>query len=196
MINLKNMNDNPISRKWDDRYKKLPDHIQLELSEFRSKSYKEYQLNIIKKSRVLPKKGDVFFVNPKENKFYVGIVINDNVNNINGTGLFVVLILKNKVKSIDVKDFEINIDNLLIDPTIVGKEYWTRGYFYNCGTCIERLPNIDYGFYSVGKGKYFDEFGHDLNKIPKYLGTFGVSTIIGIALSINKELIIDPSLLF
>lgn len=194
MFDLKNMNDNPLSRKWKDRYSKLPEHTQKELDEFDSKGYKEYQLKVIKRTRTVPKRGDVFFVNPKENKYFVGVVINDNVNNINGNELFVVLVLKNKVKSIDDKDFEIDFDNLLIEPTIVGKEYWTRGYFYNCGVFIENLPNFDYGFYSIGKGKYFDEFGHVLSYIPKFLGIFGVSTIIGIAYKVNKELIIDSSL--
>lgn len=194
MFDLKNMNDNPLSRKWKDRYNKLPEHTQKELDEFDSKSYKEYQLNVIKSTRTLPKRGDVFLINPKDNKFFVGVIVNDNVNNINGNDLYVVLILKSKVDSIVDKVFELDLSNLLIEPCIVGKEYWTRGYFYNCDVFVENLPNIDYGFYSIGKGKYFDEFGHALNHIPEFLGTFGVSTIIGIAYKVNKELIINSTL--
>lgn len=194
MFDIENINDNPISRKWDVRIKNLPNIIQLELDEFNKKSYKEYQLNVIKRTKTLPKRGDVFFVNPKENKFFVGVVINDNVNNKNGNDLLVVLILKNKVESIGDKDFEIDFDNLLIEPTIVGKEYWTRGLFYNCGISIDKLPYIDYGFYSVGNGKYLDEFGQNITKIPKYLGTYGVATKIGIAYEVNHELIIDSTL--
>ena len=194
MIDIKDSYDNPISRKWDVKIKNLPNIIQLELDEFNKKSYKEYQLNVIKRTKTLPKRGDVFFVNPKENKFFVGVVINDNVNNKNGNDLLVVLILKNKVESIGDKDFEIDFDNLLIEPTIVGKEYWTRGLFYNSGISFDKLPYIDYGFYSVGNGKYLDEFGQNLTKIPKYLGTYGVATIIGIAYEVNHELIIDSTL--
>jgi len=194
MFDLKNMNDNPLSRKWKDRYNKLPEHTQKELDEFYSKSYKEYQLKVIKRTRTLPKRGDVFFINPKENKFFVGVVVNDNVNNINGNDLYVVLILKNKVESIEEKDFDLDFNNLLIEPCIVGKEYWTRGYFYNCGVFIDNLPNIDYGFYNIGECEYLDEFGNVLNNVPKEFGTFGVSTIIGIAYKVNHELIIDSSL--
>ncbi len=194
MFDINDLNDNPISRKWKDKYDDLPESTLKELDVFDNKSYKDYQLNVIKRSGIIPKRGDVFLVNPKENKFFVGIVINDGVNNMNGTDLYVVFILKNKVESIDVRDFEFNLDNLLIEPTIVGKEYWTRGYFYNCGISIEKLSGIDYGFYSVSKGKYFDEFGNDLSHVPEFLGTFGVATIMGIAYELNIELIIDSSL--
>lgn len=194
MLDKNDLYDNPLSRKWKDRYNNLPGYIQKELDELKSKSYKDYQLNVIKRTRTIPKRGDVFFVNPKENKYFVGVVIRDSVNNINGTDLYVVLILKNKVKSIDVKDFEMDFNNLLIEPCIVGKEYWTRGYFYNCGRVVENLPNINYGFYNIGGCEYLDEFGNSLHNVPKEFGTYGVSTIIGVAYKINKELIIDSSL--
>lgn len=194
MIDIKDLYDNPISRKWEDRKNKLPEHIQKKLDEFGSRSYKEYQLKVIKRTRTLPKRGDVFFINPKENKFFVGVVVNDNFNNINGNNLYVVLILKNKVESIEEKDFDLDFNNLLIEPCIVGKEYWTRGYFYNCGVFIDNLPNIDYGFYNIGECEYLDEFGNVLNNVPKEFGTFGVSTIIGIAYKVNKELIINSTL--
>ena len=65
MFDIENINDNPISRKWDVRIKNLPNIIQLELDEFNKKNYKEYQLNVIKRTKTPPKRGDVFFVNPK-----------------------------------------------------------------------------------------------------------------------------------
>ena len=34
-----------------------------------------------------------------------------------------------------------------------------------------------YGFYSIGKGKIFNEYGKELEKEPQLLGTYGVSTI-------------------
>ena len=48
----------------------------------------------------------------------------------------------------------------------------------------------NYGFYRIGYRKFVDEYGNDLNYEPELLGTFGVSTINGIALQITQELII------
>lgn len=45
-------------------------------------------------------------------------------------------------------------DDLLLPPQIVGKEYWTRGCFYNVEHHDEILNVKDYGFYSIGKGKF------------------------------------------
>lgn len=196
MFDIKNTDINPLSKKSMGRYNNLPKHIQIELDKLDNMNFKEYQLKVIQRNKSIPKKGDIFFVNPSESKYFVGVIVNDNVSNINGSGLFVVLILRNKVLSLDSTDFEIDLDNLLINPSIVGKEYWTRGYFYSNGLTIDDISNLDYGFYSIGKGKYYDEYGSELNKIPKHLGIYGVSTISGIAYKINQELIIDSSLWF
>ncbi len=37
-------------------------------------------------------------------------------------------------------------DDLLLPPQIVGKEYWTRGYFYNVEHYDKILNVKDYGF--------------------------------------------------
>lgn len=67
---------------------------------------------------------------------------------------------------------------------------WTRGYFYNVDY-YDGIPNMDnYGFYSVGKGRFFDEYGKEIVGEPQLLGIFGVATIVGIAGKINQELII------
>ena len=51
--------------------------------------------------------------------------------------------------------------------------------------------NIDsYDFYSIRKGKFFDEYGKEITTEPQLLGTYGVATIIGTAGKINQEVII------
>lgn len=195
MENLKDINNNPLSRKWKEKYNEQPDEVKKRLDELSNQDFTQYQLNIIKRRRIIPKKGDVFLVNPKEPLYFFGIVINDNIKNINGEGLYVIMIFKDRAKSLDDTNFNLDYEKLLIEPSIVGKEYWTRGYFYNTGITLELLPPIDYGFYSVGKQKYFDEYGNEIFKEPYLLGTFGVATISGIAYEINKELIIDSSLI-
>jgi len=196
MNNLKDINNNPLSRRWKKRYNEQPSDIKKMLDELSNQEFVQYQLNVIKRKRVIPRKGDIFLVNPKESLYFFGVVINDNVSNINGEGLYVVMIFRNKAESLIDTNFVVDYENLLIDPSIVGKEYWSKGYFYNIGLTVESFQDIDYGFYGVGKGKYFDEYGKELFQEPYLLGTFGVTTISGIAYEINKELIIDNSLTF
>ena len=148
-------------------------------------------VNYIKRKRIYPEIGDIFKVNPKGDLFYYGIVVNNHIDNINGEDLLLILIFK---EGVDIKESisrGVNFDELLIPPQIVGKEYWTRGYFYNISWNENIKKLSDYGFYSIGKGKFFDEYGNEITKEPKLLGTYGVATIIGIAGKINQELIIE-----
>lgn len=121
--------------------------------------------------------------------------MNNHINSINGDDLLLVLIFK---QNIDIRKSladGASEDDLLIPPQIVGREYWQRGYFFNVDK-FDKPPKIadiiaDCGFYSVGKGKLFDEFGNELSKPPRLLGTFGVATITGVAKKIRQELIIN-----
>ena len=89
---------------------------------------------------------------------------------------------------IDVKDLE--LENLLYYPEIVDKGYWSRGYFYNIGKQIEIPDDLDYGFYSIGKECYVDEYKNRISRRPKLLGIYGVATGTGVAYYINRELIL------
>jgi len=89
--------------------------------------------------------------------------------------------------------------NLLIPPAIVGDEYWKKGYFHTIANIplTEEEKKLDFGFYSIHfKGNFFcKETGELLDKEPKLLGMHGITTISGIGLEIEEELIINPSLL-
>ena len=191
-MDLKNINDNPLSREWKERYAKQPPDVQKKLDELEPG---DVQLEVIKRKRIVPKTGDVFLVSPVKGIYFYGIVLNDNPNDIFGGDLFVIIIFKTKTREQTMDCFKLDFDNILIRPSIVGKEYWTRGYFYNIGKIDLDFQNLDYGFYSIAWGKYYNEYEEELNHIPKYLGSFGVSTIIGIAFYIQRELIMDSSLL-
>lgn len=105
------------------------------------------------------------YMTPKGDLFYYGLVVNNHINNING-------------------------EELLIPPQIVGKEYWTRGYFYNVEHYNEKVNIDSCGFYSIGKRQFVDEYGNEITNEPELLGMYGVATITGIARKINRELII------
>lgn len=187
MVDIKNMNNNIISNRWKERYVKLSDEIKEKLDNL---DVSDCQLQVIGRKRIYPEIGDIFKVNPKGDLFYYGLVVNNHINNINGEELLLILIFK---EGVDIKESisrGVNYDELLIPPQIVGKEYWTRGYFYNVEHYNEKVNIDSYGFYSIGKGKFFDEYGNEIANEPQLLGTYGVATIIGIARKINQELII------
>lgn len=93
--------------------------------------------------------------------------------------------------------FYSDYEHLLIEPTIVDKSYWSKGYFYTIGNEMvsDLEQNLDYGFYSIGKQKYYKENGEIMDHQPLLLGTYGIATITGIASDIEKELIFYPTLL-
>ncbi|HJD45872.1 MAG TPA: hypothetical protein H9909_03425 [Candidatus Mediterraneibacter norfolkensis] len=75
-------------------------------------------------------------------------------------------------------------------PQIVGKEYWTRGYFYNVKRFDGVLDIKNYGFYKIGKRKFVDEYGNEILREPELLEVYGVATVTGVARLVTQELII------
>lgn len=104
------------------------------------------------------------------------------MDNNNGDDLLVIFIFKSGVDIEQAVKNGVKKEDLLINPEIVGKEYWTRGYFFNVGHV--EVKEDRYGFYSIGKRKFFDEFGNAIHEEPYLLGTYGVATISGIAYGI------------
>lgn len=189
-MDLKNINNNIISSRWMERYLKQSDEIKEKLDGLDNSEPSEYQLRVIKRKRIYPEIGDIFKINPINDIYFYGVVLNNHINSINGDDLLLILIFKQDIDINKSIGNGVSEDELLLPPQIVGKEYWSRGYFYNIDH-YDELPNIeDYGFYSVGKAKFFDEYGKELLNQPRLLGTFGVATISGIAKKINQELII------
>lgn len=198
---LKDINNNPISVRWKERLLKQPEDVRISLKELEKKNPKDYQLSVIKRKRGKPKEGDIFLVSPREDVYFYGRVLKAGINHITNdvfiNGKSVVFIFKCKTRTLDMSNYVQNYEELLIGPEIVDAIYWTKGYFFT----IANIPiddneeELDYGFYSVGKGNYFKEDGQELMHQPLLLGTYGIATITGIANNIEKELIINPVLL-
>lgn len=186
--------DNPIARAWEKRYQSFSSDIQYKLDELYNASSKEYQFNVVKKSRKHSTRGDVFVINPINDLFLYGVVLNSNINNICGDDLYVIIILKERAEINKKKEIRLITDNILVGPCIVGKEYWTRGFFGRTDITIKDIPQFNYGFYYIGKSKYVDEFGNEIFEKPDMVESFGVATITGIAYKVRKELIIHSDL--
>jgi hypothetical protein len=53
MNNNKNINDNPLSRRWKKRYDEQPSDIKKRLDELYNQSSIQYQLKVIKRKRIM-----------------------------------------------------------------------------------------------------------------------------------------------
>lgn len=183
--------DNPIARAWKNRYQSFSPEIQSKLDELYNAPSTEYQFKVVKKSRKHSNRGDVFVINPLKDLFLYGVVLNSNINNICGDNLYVIVILKEKVENDKKPEICLTTSNILVGPCIVGKEYWTKGFFGRTDINIQDIPQLGYGFYYIGKSKFVDEFGNEIYGKPDIIESFGVATITGIAYKVRKELIIQ-----
>lgn len=189
-MKVSEINNNPIANAWELRYCQLSDDKKKKIDELQDMLITEYQLKVIKRKRCYPEIGDIFQINPKESIFYYGIVLNNHINNICGDDLILILIFNNDEDIHKKIEKQITKDDLLIPPSVVGKEYWTRGYFYTVEH-VEKKVEIDtFGFYSIRYGFYTDEYYKKLDSEPVIKSMGGVVTISGIAYEINKEMII------
>ena len=79
---------------------------------------------------------------------------------------------------------------LLIKPCIVEDTYWKRGYF---SPLIRRpVPSLDslsYGFWSYRKQAFQTVKGELLERTPKIMGIYGLTTITGVASEMKRALI-------
>jgi len=199
-MNLYGINSNPISQRWKERYASQTDEVKAKLDNLSGMNPKDYQLKVIKKSKVEPMEGDVFVLSPKENIYLYGKVLKANIQHVSNDifiyGKSVIFIFKHLTNQINADSFTENYTNLLIEPSIVDSSYWKKGYFFTVShdKSSEEEKLLDYGFYKLSNGNYYTEEGIELNRIPKLLGTYGVSSITGIASKVWKELIIDTDL--
>ncbi|MBS6849387.1 MAG: hypothetical protein KH205_13400 [Ruminococcus sp.] len=73
--------ENIISLEWKKRYESQPEEIKRELDDLSEafddyKVFKEkYQLKVIKRTRKLAKKGDIFVFSPREGIYFYGLVV-------------------------------------------------------------------------------------------------------------------------
>ncbi|MTI58312.1 immunity 26/phosphotriesterase HocA family protein [Geosporobacter ferrireducens] len=200
---ISNKKENPIADAWKKLYAEQSEEIKEKLDALDKMKPKDYQLRVIKKTKPELKDGDVFVLSPRENVYFYGKVLKANINHINNDtfvqGKHLVFIFKSKTEKPTIDDFNPDYLQLLIRPTIVDISYWNKGLFFNVGNSpISEYENeMDYGFLKIGikSNVYCKEDGTVLDKKPKMLGIFGVSTISGIASKIEQQLIINSDLL-
>lgn len=194
------INDNNILlNEWKARYEQQNESTKRKLDELKSDLVQgrnnNFQLLKIKRSYKYPEKGDIFVFQPRENIFFYGLVLNAHINNLQGEDMYVVALFRSKSKSVDDFSFILDYSKLLLAPLMVDRIYWTKGLFYN----VSHIDNLgtppSYGFYKIARTKpFWNEFDEPLEQRPEYLST-GAQTSIGVGYKVNKEIIIDDSLL-
>jgi hypothetical protein len=202
-MNLKYVNNDPMHKKWEEQYNTQPQEIREKLDKLRNINPNEFQLKVIKGKRTVLMDGDIFVLSPQDGIYFYGKVMKANIQHISGdafiNGQNLVFIFKCKSKEATMENYEPDYDNLLIEPSIVGKSYWTSGYFYTIGNeaISEVEKNLDYGFYKTYSSKvvYYKENGVEMDHQPLLLGPCSIKTITGIAYYVTRELILNPSLL-
>ncbi|MCT6520635.1 hypothetical protein DXA02_04265 [Ruminococcus sp. AM54-1NS] len=193
-------NDNNILLKeWLERYNNQNESIKKELDRLHGDLVQgrnnNFQLLKIKRSYKYPEKGDIFVFQPRKNIFFYGLVLNAHVNNLQGEDVYVVALFSIKSKSVDKFSFVLDYSKLLLAPLMVDRIYWTKGLFYNVSHTDNLGTPPSYGFFKIAReNQFWNEFDEPLEQRPEYLSS-GAQTSIGVGYKVNKEIIIDDSLL-
>ena len=90
MVDLKNMNNNIISRRWKERYAELSEDKKNKIVRLDNSKPSEYQLRVIKRKRTYPDIGDLFMIKPNEELTLYGAVVNNHINSIMDKDNFII----------------------------------------------------------------------------------------------------------
>lgn len=192
---LKTMVDNPLTRRFEKRFKNQPPDIQKRLDELELYGA---DLLRIKRKRIYPQRGDVFLVSTIEGLYFYGLVLNGDVRYIpDEGGIISVIFLKNHTREKNMDNFKLDYDNIMTEPMIVVRNYWTSGYFYNVGRVELQPGEPDCGYYRRFHDVMVNDCGEDIGRehVPRYFGSYSLKTLVGVAKVIQRELIVDSSIL-
>lgn len=149
----------------------------------------------------MPKKGDVFVLSPQKGYYFLGKVMESNIESSNSlmSGSHVVVIFSTCFNTMDIEIFKPNYHELLTDPFIVNNQYWEKGYFYviKHSPLSEEEKKLEIGFYKIHPlgDSFCTSSGERLEHEPQILGMYGLCTITGVAAEINRSLIMNPSII-
>lgn len=149
----------------------------------------------------MPKEGDLFVLSPKKGYYFLGKVMESNIESSNSlmSGSHVVVIFSTCFNTMDIEIFKPNYHELLTDPFIVSNQYWEKGYFYviKHSPLSEAEKKLEIGFYKIHPlgNSFCTSSGERLEHEPQILGMYGLCTITGVAAEINRSLIMNPSII-
>ena len=194
MKGMEHMISSPILEERREVYNRQNDKTKSLLDKLSNANPGTYQLNVIKKGRPKISRGDIFALNPFEDIYFYGVVLNAGIDNRTlGEDLYVIGILKKYTVGMNRQVEFKNVENgdLLLRPQIITKTYWSNGMLYNIGLNIAEKISVDYGFYSIASRCFVDEYSEKIADVPKHADDFCLTTMTGISYEINYELIIN-----
>lgn len=160
----------------------------------------ETNLRVLKASRRTPREGDVFVMQPDDDFFLFGRVIDTDAvwalgDGVNGAILIYVFGTRSARK--EVPDLaELRPANLLISPVMTNRLPWSRGYFET----LAHVP-LDHAdllgqhcFFDAARGRYFDNKGNELPGPVEPVGDFGLHSFRSIDGEVSGALGISPGL--
>lgn len=190
---LKQRFHNPEREKLKEQLNDLDDSLKAIREQYiNRKNSGMSQLQVIKRKHPKLQKGDVFLVNPFKNLFFFGLVLKTDIyDSALGNGLVDVCIFNNHIYDMNIEyDIpDLKKENILVPPSVISKEYWHKGYFYNVGN-IE-IENIEYAFYSIAKHSYINNEREPITDLPDVLSSYGFTTIVGIESQIHDYMFIN-----
>ena len=186
---------NPIETYWYERNKSLPLEIQNKLKALREKGHMTDELIYIQRKIPKLQKGDVFVVQPRENIYFYGLILNV-CSTPSCKCKVIACIFKNITHEKTMDSFNADFNNLLLPPLVLFKEPWTSGYFYNIGRInLDEIVVPTYGFYHTTTGTIVSEIGERFRVLPELIGESAYGDTGSCAYEITTELIINPDLL-
>ncbi|WP_285946519.1 immunity 26/phosphotriesterase HocA family protein [Thomasclavelia cocleata] len=158
-----------------------------------------FQLIPIKRSNQVPKKGDIFVVQPIENIYYYGKVIDDLHKCVYGieSAWPLIYIYNNCSTKIELPD---KLTDILVAPIITNYGPWTKGYFYTIGNIpiTDEEKQMDCGFKDFPITDFKNEnpffrniYGERIDYEPQFSTSFGLCSYKGVNFEICKALGID-----
>jgi len=153
-------------------------------------------LELLKKSRIKTKAGDIFVFKPKGKDYYFGRTINTNTNI--GNLEDVVLIYLYNILSPDKNIIpELDMSKLLLPPIGTNYRPWIRGYFET--VAFKELTQEDVlhpNCFHDHQNIYRDEYGNILDHAYEPVGIWGLNGLLGIDIQISDKLgiPIDPKI--
>jgi len=139
------------------------------------------ELIAMNKSRKRPVVGHVFVIQPQENHFYFGKVIQTNIQSKNLNFESMNLIYMYNCLS-HTKEIPANLDEheFLFAPTVVNFQGWLKGYFETVGKqpVTPKEASIDYGFFDdyETQDKFYNLAGERIQHKPAYTRFDGLAS--------------------
>lgn len=172
------------------------------------KLYMTDELLPIKKSRIKPKAGDVFVIQPRKDVYFFCKVIRTNLSAVNQLdkgfidNMNLIYIYKTKTKELIMPE-RLDIGDLMMPPQIVNFRGWTMGYFFTIGNMAvsKEEKGLRYGLWDdrFGRGKYVDAEGRKLKTRPslfsKEHGVYALGSYGSVAYCVDQILKAHPSML-